>query len=101
MALMVFLQNAHAINCKSEKTSIFKMSFIKNWFFAVSVLSSIGIQILFMEIPGLSHLLVLETVPYGTLLILLAISLIIFVVCEIYKGIVRAIDRKKLEKENI
>ena len=101
MALMVFLQNAHAINCKSEKTSIFKMSFIKNWFFAVSVLSSIGIQILFMEIPVLSHLLVLETVPYGTLLILLAISLIMFVVCEIYKGIVRAIDRKKLEKENI
>ena len=89
MALMVFLQNAHAINCRSEKQSIFKISFKSNWFFAVSVLGSLGLQILFMEIPALSQLLELATVPYLTMLALLGISLIVFVVCEIYKVIVR------------
>jgi len=89
MALMVFLQNAHAINCRSETRSIFKISFKTNWFFAVSVLGSIGLQILFMEIPVLSQLLELTTVPYLTLLILVGISLTIFAVCEIYKLIIR------------
>ncbi len=94
MALMVFLQNCHAFNCRSEKTSLFKMSYKSNWFFAVSVFGSIGLQILFMEVPTLSILLDLTTVPYSTLFILLAISLSILVVCELYKLIVRQKDKK-------
>ena len=85
MALMVFLQNVYALNCRSEKISIFKMSYKTNWFFAVSVFGSIGLQILFMEVPALSALLELTTVPYGTLMILLLISLSIIFICEIYK----------------
>ncbi len=100
MALMVFLQNAHALNCKSEKLSIFKVSYKSNWFFAVAVLGSIGLQILFMEISSLSLLLDLTTVPYGTLFILLGLSLsIIIIICELYKLIVRKIDNKKQLKE--
>jgi Ca2+-transporting ATPase len=85
MALMVFLQNAHALNCRSEKTSIFKMSYKSNWFFMFAVLGSVGLQILFMEIESLSVLLELETVSYATLAILLLSSLIILVISEIYK----------------
>lgn len=88
MALMVFMQNFHAINCRSETVSIFKQKF-NNWFFAVSVALSIGLQILFMEIPFLSQFLELTTVPYSVLAILLAISLIVVVVSEIYKLIIR------------
>ncbi|MBE7075745.1 MAG: HAD family hydrolase [Clostridiales bacterium] len=98
MALMVFMQNAHAINCKSEKRSIFKMSHKSNWFFAVSILGSIGLQILFMEVSALSQLLELATVPYTTLLILLAVSLFVFVVCELYKLIIRAKDKRVFSK---
>lgn len=94
MTLMVFLQNCHAVNCKSEKRSIFKVSLLSNWFFIVAVLASVGLQILFMEVSALSHLLDLTTVPYGTLLILLAISLFILVVSEIYKLIVRTREKK-------
>lgn len=97
MTLMVFMQNAHAINSKSETRSIFKVSFKTNWFFMISVIGSIGLQILFMEVPALSKLLDLTTVPYTTLLILLAISLSVFVVCEVYKLIVR---RRKQAKNN-
>ncbi len=85
MTLMVFLQNFHALNCRSEKTSIFKMTHTNNWFFYVAVLGSTALQILFMEVDGLSHLLELSTVPYTTLAILLATSILIIVVSELYK----------------
>ena len=94
MALMVFLQNAHALNCRSEKISVFKLSYKTNWFFAVAVLASVGLQILFMEVASLSVLLELTTVDYGTLAALLGISCIALVVGEVYKIFVRRRDRK-------
>ena len=99
MALMVFLQNCHAINCRSEKQSLSKIPYNTNWFFVVSVLGSIGLQVLFMEIPFLSQLLDLTTVPYLTLLMLLAVSLIIVVAGEIYKAIIRKSEKIKELKE--
>ena len=95
MTLMVLLQNVHAFNCRSEKQSLFKINFKSNWFFLVSVLGSIGLQILFMEVPALSQLLELTTVPYDILLILVAVSLTAFAVGEIYKLIVRNLNKKK------
>lgn len=95
MALMVFLQNAHALNCRSEKLSIFKMSYKSNWFFLFAVLGSVGLQILFMEVESLSVLLELETVSYLTLLVLLASSLVIIVISELYKLILKKIETKK------
>lgn len=94
MALMVFMQNAHAINCRSETRSTLKISFRKNWFFAISVFGSIGLQILFMEISALSKLLELATVDYLTLIALVGISLIVFAVCEVYKLIIRKKEQK-------
>ena len=94
MALMVFLQNFHALNCRSEKQSIAHISITSNWFFFAAVFGSIGLQILFMEIPFLSQFLDLTTVPYGTLFVLLAISLSVFVVGELYKLVVRHRDKK-------
>lgn len=97
MALMVLLQNAHAINCRSEKHSTFKISLVANPFFVASVLGSVGLQVLFMEVSSLSHLLDLTTVPYVTLLVLFAIALSIFGVCELYKFIIRKLERKKVK----
>ncbi len=94
MALMVFIQNNHAFNCRSEKQSILKVNPLSNWFFFVSILGSIGLQILFMEVPALSQLLSLNTVSYGWLAILLVVSLIVIVVNEIYKHFVRKYEQK-------
>lgn len=89
MTLMIFMQNVHAFNCRSETRSIFKIDIKSNWFFLVSVFGSIGLQVLFIEIPTLSKLLQLSTVSYFEVLILFIISLSIFVVCEIYKIFIR------------
>jgi magnesium-transporting ATPase (P-type) len=94
MTLMVFLQNLHAFNCRSEKTSIFKMSLLTNKFFVVSIVGSIGLQILFMEVPSLSKLLSLTTVPYLTMALIFAVSFIIILTCEIYKAVLRRMDKK-------
>ncbi len=100
MTLMVFLQNFHALNCRSERTSIFKMSHTNNWFFYVAVLGSTALQILFMEVDSLSILLELSTVPYTTLAILFAISVVIIAVSEIYKLIINKHKAKQLKLES-
>ena len=100
MSLMVFLQNFHALNCRSEKQSITKISITSNWFFFAAVFGSIGLQVLFMEVPFLSKFLDLTTVPYGTLFVLLALSLVVLGVGEIYKWIVNAKEKKLKQNEN-
>ena len=90
MTLMVFLQSAHALNCRSEKISVFKMNYKSNWFFYFAVISSVALQILFMEIPQLSVLLELTTIPYEIMFILILSSLVIIVVNEIYKKITKS-----------
>jgi len=94
MALMVFLQNIHAFNCKSEMQSAFKFKMFENWFFFVAVVGSIGLQIILMEVPALSALLELTTVSYGMLATLLGLSFVILIVSEIFKAIKRSLQRK-------
>ena len=99
MTLMVFLQNAHALNCRSEKESIFKIPFLSNWFFLVAVLGSTGLQILFMEVPALSQLLELRTVPYNILLVMFVSSFVVVGISEIYKLIIKKIKTKEIKNE--
>ena len=94
MTLMVFLQSAHALNCRSEKLSIFKMNYKSNWFFYFAVISSVALQILFMEVSALSVLLELTTIPYGIMCVLMITSLLIIVVSEIYKSHLRKQESK-------
>ena len=49
LALMVFIQNFHAINCRSEKKSIFVNKISKNKFIAVAIVGSVLLQIIVME----------------------------------------------------
>ena len=85
----------------NKPTGFVKMSYKSNLFFIVAVAGSIGLQILFMEIPALSVLLELTTVHYGMLFALLGISLMVLVVCEIYKLIIRIKENKKLDKKTM
>lgn len=98
MSLMVFLQNFHALNCRSEKQSLFRIPPFSNKFFFVSIIGAVGLQILLMEIDAISHLISLTSVSYAHLTIMLALSLSIIVVMEIYKLIYRAVVRKKEKK---
>ena len=90
MALMVFIQNMHVLNCRSEKNSIFKTKF-NNPLIIFSIISSIVLQIIVMEVPLFSSLLKTKSIPIIHLGYLFIISLLILLVVEIYKSVKRKV----------
>lgn len=94
MALMVFLQNLHVLNCRSEHKSIFKYSLRENPFIIFSIFGAILLQIIIMEVDGLSRLLSTYSVPYKDLVLLLLASLPIIIIMEIYKLIIKKKEKR-------
>ena len=89
MTLMVFIQNVHVLNCRSEEQSFFKTGFRGNFLIPIVIVSSIILQFLVMEVPILSTFLKTTSIPLIECLELLLFSLIIIVVMEIFKIIKR------------
>lgn len=87
MALMVFIQNIHVFNCRSEHKSAFSVPLKNNWLVVIGVFFSIVLQIIVMEVPLLSKILHTFPVLFIHLIYLFAISLLILIVMEIYKKI--------------
>lgn len=87
MMLMIFIQNVHVFNCRSEKQSIFSVSIKNNLFIVYGVVASILLGIMVMEVDFLSKLLQTTSIPIPDLLGLFALSLIIVIVLELYKKI--------------
>ncbi len=87
MMLMVFMQNLHALNCRSEKISAFKLPISRNWFIVLSVVSSIALQIFIMENSFTSNILGIKSVPLVDILIMFACSLPILLIMELFKKI--------------
>ena len=87
MTLMVFIQNIHVFNCRSEKKSAFSVPLKNNAFVVWGVIGSILLQIIVMEVDVLSKLLQTVSIPVTHLLGLFAVALVILVVVEVYKKI--------------
>lgn len=85
LALMVFIQNIHVLNCRSEKKSIFDNKFSKNPFVIIAIGGSILLQIIVMEVPFLSKALQTYNISYYNLVLLFLLSLSILFVMEIHK----------------
>ena len=85
LALMVFIQNIHVLNCRSEKKSIFNNGFRKNPFVLFAIASSILLQIIVMEVPFLSTQLKTFSLSFIEMIFLLFIAMSIIPVIEVYK----------------
>ena len=85
MTLMVFIQNIHVLNCRSETNSFFKIGFRKNILIPIVIIGSILLQFAVMDIPLLSVFLKTTSIPIIECLELLILSFIIIIVLEIYK----------------
>jgi len=85
MALMVFIQNIHVFNCRSEQKSAFTVSLKSNKLIVIGVLCSILLQVIVMEVPILSKFLQTNEIPIINLIYLFLIASIVLVVIEIYK----------------
>ena len=85
MALMVFIQNIHVFNCRSERKSAFKIPFRNNKLIVIGVLATIILQIIVMEVPFLANILQTSSIPIFHLITLFLVALIILLGMEIYK----------------
>ena len=85
MALMVFIQNVHVFNCRSETQSAFNISLKSNTLIIIAFFSSVVLQIIVMEVPFLSQFLQTTSIPLKDLSYLFLISTSIFFAMEIYK----------------
>lgn len=89
MTLMVFIQNVHVLNCRSEKESIFKIGLKGNYLIIFVIISSILLQVSVMEISILSKLLKTVSIPFIDCIKLFSISILILIILEIYKYLKR------------
>ena len=94
MTLMVFLQNWHTLNCKSETESIFKTNIFQNPLVFISIALAIGLQFLIVEVPPIAAALGLTSIPFTAVLAMLGIAMVILVVMETYKYFVRRYRKK-------
>ncbi len=85
MALMVFIQNIHVFNCRSESKSILEIPFKNNKLIFYGVFVTLILQILVMEIPLFNNLLQIRSVPFLHLIILFLLAFSILYIVEIYK----------------
>ena len=87
MALMVFIQNIHVFNCRSEHASAFKVPLKNNKLIVFGVIASVLLQIIVMNVDALSTLLQTVVVPFSSMIGLFAIASIVLVLMELYKKI--------------
>ena len=97
MMLMVFIQNVHVLNCRSEKNSVLTTSLLSNPLIFLTVFGSIGLQIVVTQVPVFAHLLKIERIPTNIIITVLCYSLIVIFVSEVYKALYRTFLKKKEE----
>ena len=93
--LMVFLQNIHVFNCRSELESAFKIPFKNNWFIVLSVIGTMALQIFASETVILDPILKTESVPFLHMIYLFICSLPMLFVMELFKKYKRGAEHEK------
>ncbi len=92
---MVFMQNIHAFNCRSESISVFKIPIKNNFFIVLGVIIVLILHLSVTQIPSLSHILDTEPLSLIEILSMFIICLPLLFISEIYKFIRRKEMRKQ------
>ena len=87
MALMVFIQNIHVFNCRSESSSAFNIPLKNNKLIVGGVIVSVLLQIIVIENSLLSSFLSTSKIPFNHLIYLFLIASLVLVIIEVYKKI--------------
>ena len=89
LTLMVFMENIHIFNCRSEVKSIFKTSMLNNRFLMLSILITSIIQVMIVSYEPWAKFFNLTVIPVNSIWVLLLLTVPILVVMEIYKFVKR------------
>lgn len=99
LLLMVFMQNFHAFNSRSETVSAFRVPLKRNLILVFGVLLAQGIHILSMQIPFMQDILRIEPVTLNEWAYVLLLAIPMILIVEIYKFVTSKIRSKKNSKE--
>lgn len=89
MCLIVFIQNIHVFNCRSEQSSVFSIPLRNNLFILFGVVITLILQIVVTEEPFFANLLGTKPIDIAHLLELLAIAALVLPAVEAFKAILR------------
>ena len=95
LLLMVFLENVHVFNCRSERRSAFKIPLRNNRILMFGVFAAQGIHILSMYVPFTQHALKVAPVSLEEWGGLLLLASIILIAMEIFKMVKRQIANSR------
>ncbi len=85
LLLMVFMQNFHAFNCRSEVTSAFKVPISRNFILVFGILIAQGIHILSLQLPFMQDVLRVEPVSFTQWGLILLFAIPMIIVMEMFK----------------
>jgi len=85
LLLMVFMQNFHAFNCRSESVSVFKVPLKRNLILVFGVIAAQGIHIASMQLPFMQDILRLEPVTPDEWIQILVLAVPMILVMEGFK----------------
>jgi magnesium-transporting ATPase (P-type) len=85
LLLMVFMQNFHAFNCRSESASVFKVPLKRNIILVIGVIAAQGMHILSMQLPFMQNILRVEPVTPNEWAQILVLAMPTIAVMELFK----------------
>jgi magnesium-transporting ATPase (P-type) len=97
LLLMVFMQNVHVFNCRSETVSAFKIPIKHNIILVFGVLVAQGIHILSMHVPFMQNVLRVKPITFIEWAEVLILAIPLLLVMEIFKIIRWKTKNKKAE----
>ncbi len=92
LVLMVFMQNIHVFNCRSEETSAFKVKLKDNKFIIAAILLTLLLQTYAIHNEFISNMLNIQVMPYIDILLMFILAIPILLIMELFK---------RLRKRNI
>jgi calcium-translocating P-type ATPase len=83
--LLVWFENAHVLNCRSERRSLFGIPLSANWLLVLGVAAAQGLQFAAARLPGIGPMLRLEDVSLQQGALLALPALLLVAAMELYK----------------
>lgn len=90
LLLMVFMQNFHVFNCRSEIVSTFKIPIKRNYLLVLGVLLAQGIHILSTHLPFMQQVLKIDPIPLHEWFYVLLLAMPIIFIMEIFKLVTKS-----------
>ena len=88
LTLMVFMENIHIFNCRSERISMFKVKLDNNRFLIFSIIITSIIQLIIVTNQIFANFFGLVTVPIENAIVLLLLTIPLIITMEIFKAVI-------------